>query len=769
LTERDLNAENNNMRDRSMGMAPPEGVGSKAGESGGSIVTMAEVTALLRRWWWQCSLAGLVCAAGAAGAVWATFTPVYEAMALLLIKSNPDFIAFPEQAGGYSYAATQLETLRSPIVLSRVASKPEVANQPEAKSLGDVDRWLAKFLGVGFIGQSDLCRISFRAQNPQLAATVVNAIVDEYLALHQENHSEQTERIINLLVDHQRERQQEVERMRLNVRTMTKRTTGHEPLMIQEGNVVVHNPLAEIEQRRVTAEVEYNVSMAHLKAHQDAAAENKVEIPPEELQRALYEHPEVKQLVFRVAELDQQHSKYKTTANPDKPELIQKKGKELQDAKKRLDLALERLRPVVAKEVEREMLVGQVQKIQELQYKVEIQKRLLAQMDQRAEEERKEMESHGDERLSLKFAQDDLERSEEVHARIADRIVALKTEKLAPARANKQLAAKVPPEPVEKIPFAKLGVAGGGAFFLPFGLAFLWERLARRISHGDQLAADANVPVLGEIAMLPTRRAEGKTPSASYFRERVTFEESIDALRVTLMLLPESKDISALLVTSAVSAEGKTNLATSLAISLARATHEPLLIIDGDMRDPDVHEIFGVDLRPGLANVLDETYPLEAAIVKTQVENVDLLPAGRLKYSPHFLLRNGAFPSMLKEVRKKYRYVIVDSPPVLSASESVVLANACDGVLICTRCDYSRSPQLRAAKERLQNAGARVLGAVVSGVPTRSWAQRYGGYGYGWQRYAAAYHSFYAPGQRLLEQTEERSLDDDAIHGNEHA
>lgn len=734
---------------------------------------MAEVSAVLRRWWWQCTLAGMVCAALAGGIVWMTFTPVYEALALVLIKSEPDYIAFKEQTNPYSFAWTQLETLRSPIVLSRVASKPDIINQKEAKEFGDADQWLVKKLNVRFVGQSDLCQITFRSQNPQVAAMIVNSIVDEYLALHQDSQSEQTQRIINLLVEQQRERQEEVDTLRKNVRAMTKKATGHEPLMIQGGKnnnsmVVTRNPMAEVEQRRVASEVEYNVSMAQLKAYEEAAAQNQVEIPPEVLQQALFDEPEIKALAGHLAMLESHLSGTKRAARPGRNDLVGTKEKAVQEAQKTLEDALERLRPAVTKAVKQEMLAKQMDQISELKYKADIQKRLLAQWDERMEKERKELESHGDERLSLQFAQADLERSEEVHARIADRIVALKTEKVAPARASKQHAAKVPLEPVEKVPYVKLGGAGGGGFFLPFALAFLWERLARRVSDGNRLAADANVPVLGEIAMLPTRRTAGKTPSVTYFRERVTFEESIDALRVTLMHLPESKEIGTLLVTSAVSAEGKTNLATSLAISLARATHEPLLIIDGDMRDPDVHEIFGAELRPGLANVLDDSCTLDAAIVKTEVENVDLLPAGRLKFSPHFLLRNGAFQSILESAKRRYRYVIVDSPPVLSASESVVLANACDAVLVCTRCDYSRSLQMCAAKERLQKAGARVLGAVISGVPTRSWAQRYGGYGYGWERYAAAYHSFYSPPQHLLEQPEDLASDRGA-EANGHA
>jgi capsular exopolysaccharide synthesis family protein len=518
----------------------------------------------------------------------------------------------------------------------------------------------------------------------------------------------------------------------------------------------------------VTAEVEYSVSIAQLRAYEEAAAQNKVEIGPEMLERALFEEPEVRAIASHLAMLQTRLSGTKRAAKPGRNDLVGAQEKVVQEAQHALEATMEKLRPEVTKAVERDMFAKQLEKINELKYKVEIQKRLLAQWEERMQKERKEMESHGDDRLTLQFYQDDLSRSEEVHSKIADRIVALKTEKMAPARATKQHSAKTPAEPVEKVPYAKLAGAGGGAFFFPFALAFLWERLSRRISDSRRLAADANVPVLGEIAMLPTRRAAGKTPSTTYFRERVTFEESIDALRVTLMHLPESKEIGTLLVTSAISAEGKTNLATSLAISLARATHEPLLIIDGDMRDPDVHEIFGVPLRPGLANVLDNSSTLEEAIVKTEVENVDLLPAGRLKFSPHFLLRNGAFQSILDGMKRKYRYVIVDSPPVLSASEAVVLANACDAVLVCTRCDYSRSPQLSAAKDRLQNAGARVLGAVISGVPTRSWAYRYGGYGYGWERYASAYQSFYSPPQELLEQREDVSSDRD-IDTNGHA
>ena len=94
------------------------------------------------------------------------------------------------------------------------------------------------------------------------------------------------------------------------------------------------------------------------------------------------------------------------------------------------------------------------------------------------------------------------------------------------------------------------------------------------------------------------------------------------------------------------------------------------LLIDGDMRSPDVHKIFGVAQGPGLAEVLGHECSLGDAIAPTRNERVDLLPAGELKVSPHRLLGNGEWKSLLAQIPSSYGYVIIDTPPVLAASEA---------------------------------------------------------------------------------------------------
>ena len=183
-----------------------------------------------------------------------------------------------------------------------------------------------------------------------------------------------------------------------------------------------------------------------------------------------------------------------------------------------------------------------------------------------------------------------------------------------------------------------------------------------------------------------------------------------------------------LAVASAVSREGKSSLAAQLAVSLANATGETTLLIDTDMRDPDLHEMFDLPLEPGLAEVLEHQVTLDDAIVTSWSRRVHILPAGRLMRSPHVLLGGGAFHALLDEARARYRYIVIDSPPVLAASEALVVAKAADGTLLCTMRDISRVGQVRQATERLRTAGARPLGAVFSGVPPTNYAYKYGSY-----------------------------------------
>ena len=143
-------------------------------------------------------------------------------------------------------------------------------------------------------------------------------------------------------------------------------------------------------------------------------------------------------------------------------------------------------------------------------------------------------------------------------------------------------------------------------------------------------------------------------------------------------------------------------------------------------------EIVDCDLHgPAVAEVLEDECSFEEALVDDWNETVHLLTAGQLKTNPHTLVGAGGLAKLVEEARNHYRYIIIDTPPVLAASESLVIAKIADASLVCAMRDVSRLDQIRMVCQRLQHAHGNPVGVVLNGIPARRYAYDYGSYGYG--------------------------------------
>jgi capsular exopolysaccharide synthesis family protein len=292
------------------------------------------------------------------------------------------------------------------------------------------------------------------------------------------------------------------------------------------------------------------------------------------------------------------------------------------------------------------------------------------------------------------------------------------------------LHAKAARVAVEEVPYTNMALASL-LFFVPFGLAGAWEYLVRRVSNMQQLEESTNLEVIGEVARLPLRTRVARNGSKIRVdRDLTVFEESIDGLRTHLMLSEELLGMKVLAVTSAAADEGKTSVAAQLAVNMAWVTGKRTLLIDGDMRSPDIYNVFGISNEPGLAEILKGDCSVEDAIVRNEKNYTDVLPAGKLRTNPHRLLGNGAMTAFMEEVRSKYDHIIIDTPPILAASEALVLAKVADKSLMCAMKDSSRIDQVKKAHERLTVAGGQPIGIVLNGVPTSQYLRRYGAYAY---------------------------------------
>ncbi len=323
-------------------------------------------------------------------------------------------------------------------------------------------------------------------------------------------------------------------------------------------------------------------------------------------------------------------------------------------------------------------------------------------LEKQVEEALRNRGTSGEQMLGFEFARARLDRENKIYEHIAERISQLNTERNAPAQVELIDPAVTPALPDEALPWKKLAMVIVGALVLPFGIAVLWERSVQRVDDVEAFRTSTSLNIVGEIAALPKSMSGGEDQSR---RKLSLFEESIDSLRTGLRLTKSLRDMRVLAIVSAVSQEGKTSLASQLAISMARASREPVLLIDADIRAPDINDIFEISNDVGLADVLEGECKLSDVIHADYSPRLHLMPAGQLKMHPHELIGESGLKEILDELKQDYRYIIIDTPPVLSCSEALVFATHADASLVCARRGYSRVRQVREAYDRLVRRG----------------------------------------------------------------
>src|SRR5262249_36273518 len=189
--------------------------------------------------------------------------------------------------------------------------------------------------------------------------------------------------------------------------------------------------------------------------------------------------------------------------------------------------------------------------------------------------------------------------------------------------------------------------------------------------------------------------------------------ESIDAIRTVLLRDPDANRV--LMVTSAEGGEGKTTLAGHLAGSLARAGRKTLLL-DGDLRQPSVHQLFEVAQMPGFSELVMAEVEIGDAVQPTTVENLSVMPAGQWDREVLQALARDGLTGLLEKLKEEFDFIIVDSHPVLGATDSLLVGQHADAVILAVLSEVSQTTLVYAASQRLSSLGIRVLGAVVNGL-----------------------------------------------------
>jgi capsular exopolysaccharide synthesis family protein len=712
-------------------------VSARGDGQGENIISPSFLLWVLQQWWKIGVPVGLALAIIAGVAVMYFYVPTFKATALIMIEDTTPYVAFTGNSvdGSRSYVATQTELLRSPVVLESVLTRPEVASMAELAGKPNRVKHLQKYLKVERITTSELYNVTFESYSARDAANVANAVVAAYLNLQKNDEEQRSKAVIDLLDEERTRRGVEVQRLRKRVIDLSKDVTGMDPFA---GSVTdfqrALNPVGALFQSLIEVDVEREVLQAKLQSLSAAAVSPRdplesnggLELEVENQTEVRQRQEEIQAVQARIDVLKSYARKGQLASNPNYQTLM----KDLEHRQKQLADTRERVRAQIleTRKLEREYNRGQeLTRIRTELESVEARKALLT---RKYETQVREMQSGDGKSVELEFARAELEREQRVFELIASRRLALQTEMRAPARVSLTRAADVPATPDEPVPYKLLLLACSLAFATPFAAAIGKESLVRRITDIDQLAHESKLRVLGDISALPVRHVaiSPKKLAGRLRRESYIFAESINSLRTNLAVAESLNDQLVIAVTSSVSGEGKTSVATSLAMSIMNATDLPTLIIDADMRSPDVATILKTRSRPGLFDLLSNKCELDDAIHRVNESNLYVIPGGRATRNPHHIVGVAATKQLLDQLRTRFNAIVIDTPPILGASESLIFAKACDAALFCTRCDYSRVKQVRMAVERLEHAGVTLAGAVLSGTPAKRYAYLYGYY-----------------------------------------
>ena len=683
-------------------------------------------------------------------------TPIYRVRTSLEIQS-PNFLDIKgtdgnDSAGNYSapesYVETQVKLLQSESLLEHVVDKLKLRNEraatgwrgiasrvhsifrlsrtPEVPEKEVLVRQIERNLTVRTSGNSHLLEVLYESPDPKLAADLANTLVSQFIELTQEERWKAAQGTAEWLTNHLDQMKTQLEASEARLQDYA-RSSGLSPA--SEKDNPAENRLKELQDELSKAQADRIAKQAKFEEAQTK--------PPDSLPE-ISEDATMREYRQKLTELQRQHAELSATLTPEHYK-VQRVQAEIDAVKaeiqKERSNVLRRISNEYAAAVRRERLVSSAYADQE---------KVVAELSGKA--------IHYD---TLKRDVDSNRRLYEVmlqRVKEASLATAMRDSNvLVIDRAKPPLLPYRPSLPMN----SAIGLFSG--IFLGFGFVLFRERIDRRITAPGDAQVYLDLPELGVIPLdesgaagqiahraflhhsarsLPT--AEMSTPSLSDCPELATWKRKPSLLaecaRTTLtsILLPtQDGNIPRVVVlTSPCPGDGKTTVACNLAIAMAEIGRK-VLLIDGDLRRPRLHRVFGVSNSWGLGDILWgdsslDSVPLPHLVHQTEVSGLSLMPGGSCGVTPANLFFSPRMPQLLNRLRKEFDMVMIDAPPMIHLADARVLGRLADGVILVVRAGQTTTEGARFVSQRFAEDGTRICGTVLNSWDPRS----IGRYGY---------------------------------------
>jgi succinoglycan biosynthesis transport protein ExoP len=587
---------------------------------------------------------------------------------------------------------------------------------------------LGAFLGrlsVKRVPNSRLIEVTFEAEDPQLAAQIVNTHLQNYVEQNFRSKYDATIQASNWLSS-------ELEDLRIKVEKSENARIAYERSnqiwQIDEKQDIATSKLSDLSKAVTAAQTD----MAEKEAFYRMAVSGNIDALP-----VAHGGEVITELRKRKSDIDEQYAEAVNQYGPNFPKVLR-----IAAQQKEVEDDLDRARKTLLESVQEDYTTAR-NRVQLLQEALDKQKG--------------EANDQAEKLVQYHILQHDAESNKQLYDGLLQKLkeasitaglrssnIRVVDPALAPASPSR-------PQKSRNILLAVLmGLVGG------VGLALFREYLDNTVKSPDDIETLTGLPSLAVVPSLPglnaptgrlsrlAREAGGATGLGSrvellsYMQPKSQISEAFRALRTSLLLSQADHPPQVILVTSALPREGKTTAAVNLAVTLAQLGDRTLLV-DSDLRKPGIRRALNLAIGKdvGLSSYLAGVTSLEEATIQhPTITNLSALTTGPVPPSPADLLSSHRMREAIAELRRRFKFIVIDSPPVMAATDAVILSALTDGVLLVVRSGETPKEAFTRTRDLLAAVKCRLLGVVLNAVdsnaPDYYYSYRYYPYAYGY-------------------------------------
>ncbi len=714
-------------------MGAPESVPTTSG----SETTLSEALLTLRKRKWVLIIAGIL---GLAYGVFKVLSEprVYEAYGRIEVRTGSSNEFRVNGSTGFDTGSnkmlTEIAILQSDSLMLNVARQMKLQDNPDFlevkgpvphSSLDDpgvrdgVVGQLQSTLSFQLVPKTDIIRIGYTSINPKLATDIVNTVISSYIHRSYETRFESTQRVSQWLQGQLDDLKQQVETSQEQLIPLQRKLgiLGFDPNHNQISSEVEDLSRAAGQARlaRIIAESRYRI----LAGMDPDTITDTIDVQPGTAPGGL------SALRGQIAGLRASYAQLTATLGPNHPQA------------KALRAQMDQLEREISSEQNRLLIQAKENYIAARANEEQTNATL--------EQQKTEAYKLGDALIDYQLRQREFETSRTLYESLNQR---LRTAGIQAGLESLEIdivdQAQMPANPVVQ---NQTGTITSTLVFSLLGgivVAFLLESLdtgLRGVAEIEQITELPSLAVIPRARRSTAEEAAQLTTAqrnvAVLSKPKSQFAEAFRSLRTSLMLSTAGHPPRIMLFTSATPSEGKTTAATNLAAVLAQGDAK-VLLLDADLRRPNVHHRFGLNGRVGLTTLLTGATTLEQTIQQVpEIPNLDVISSGPVPPLPTEMLASESMRALLERLAGLYTHVIIDSPPILSVTDGVILSRQADAVVLVVRHGKSNKHVVRRARDLLLRSGASITGIVLNAIDVSS-PEYYGYYGYSKYNYAAA-------------------------------